>query len=334
MLDDFRPPSPLRVADEAPALTEQPMKSYYCVKSAGTRRTVKPFLERVPRKMDASWSMLHRQLDAGIPFQWHHHPEFELTLTLNSRGQRFVGDHVGSYEEGDLVLVGPDLTHTWHSVSKYRDGPHIVLVLWFRPEWVQGLADQFVEFRPIAHMFGRANAGLVFSRDFSERARPLLENTFALSAPDERLLGVLNALTLLAKDQNTCSLASRSVAPSWSTTSRPRIDRVLECIHSKYMRGITVDELAGEAALSRSGLHRLFRDHIHMTISEYVMRLRIGAACALLSAEDKPIAHVSSEVGYGTMANFERQFYRLQKMTPREYRAQMREQKRLHRQAA
>ena len=288
---------------------------------------MKPFLERVPRRMDASWSMLHRRLDAGIPFQWHHHPEFELTLTLNSRGQRFIGDHVGSYEEGDLVLVGPNLAHTWHSVAKYRDGPHTVFVLWFRPEWVQSLAADIVELRPIGQLFARASASLAFSSQISERVRPMVEAAFALSAPEERLLAVLNVLTSLSKDQDACPLASRAVVPSWSTGDRSRIDRVLEYIHLHYTHDITVDQLASEAALSRSGLHRLFRDHVHMTISAYIMRHRIGAACALLSAEHKPIAHVASEVGYGTIANFERQFYRLQKMTPREYRAQMREQK-------
>ena len=62
--------------------------------------------------------MLDRRLDDGIPFQWHHHPEFELTLTLNSRGQRFIGDHIGDYDDGDLVLVGPNLPHTWVSREK------------------------------------------------------------------------------------------------------------------------------------------------------------------------------------------------------------------------
>jgi len=284
--------------------------------------------------MGASWSVLHRRLEAGIPFQWHYHPEFELTLTLNSRGQRFVGDHVGRYEEGDLVLVGPDVVHTWHSVSKYRSGPHTVFVLWFRPEWVRNLAADIVELRPVGDLFARASAGLVFSREISDRVRPIIESTFASTAPDERLLAVLNILNLLAKDQAACPLGSRAGASALSTMDRSRIDRVLDYIHLHYTQNITVDTLASEAALSRSGLHRLFRDHIRMTVSAYVMRLRVGAACALLSAADKPIAHVAAEVGYGTIANFERQFYRLQKMTPREYRAEAREQKRSNRQAA
>ena len=68
---------------------------------------MKPFLEKVYKPADASWSMLNRRLQDGIPFQWHHHPELELTLTLNSRGLRFVGDHVGEYGDGDLVLWDP-----------------------------------------------------------------------------------------------------------------------------------------------------------------------------------------------------------------------------------
>src|SRR5262245_946906 len=98
---------------------------------------MKPFLEKLPPHSDTSWTMLNRRLDDGIPFQWHHHPEFELTLTLNSRGQRFIGDHVGTYEDGDLVLVGSNLPHTWSSNLKIDDGgPHVALVLWFSPEWV------------------------------------------------------------------------------------------------------------------------------------------------------------------------------------------------------
>ena len=79
---------------------------------------MKPLLEKVMPPEGASWAWLDRQLDDAIPFQWHHHPEFELTLTLNSVGQRFIGDHIGDYDDGDLVLIGPNLPHTWASRGK------------------------------------------------------------------------------------------------------------------------------------------------------------------------------------------------------------------------
>jgi hypothetical protein len=58
--------------------------------------------EHVTFAKGCSIRVYHRQVPS-IPFEWHHHPEYELTLTLNSRGWRFVGDHIGQYEPQDYT---------------------------------------------------------------------------------------------------------------------------------------------------------------------------------------------------------------------------------------
>jgi AraC-like DNA-binding protein len=281
---------------------------------------MKPFLEKVPKVPGMSWAMLNRRLDDGIPFQWHHHPEYELTLTLNSRGQRFIGDHIGSFGDGDLVLVGPNLPHTWNSSERLiEDRPHVALVMWFTADWADALCGRFAELKPIAALLDRAAGGLSFSRVVAAGARPLVERLFE-EPEDERLLSLIRVLSTLARDADSMPLASLAFVPQRDGTDRGRIDRVLDYIHLNYASEMSISDLSDIAALSASGLHRLFRRHTHMTVSEYIQRLKIGEACALLSGSRKPVAHIADAVGYASLANFNRQFRAMKGMTPREYR--------------
>ena len=92
---------------------------------------MKPILEKVTVPAGASWTLFHRRLPS-FPFEWHYHPEYELTFTLNSLGQRYIGDHIASYGDGDLALVGPNLPHTWQSARPIDPArPHTAIVMWF-----------------------------------------------------------------------------------------------------------------------------------------------------------------------------------------------------------
>jgi AraC-like DNA-binding protein len=280
---------------------------------------MKPFLEKLQIPPGASWAWLDRKLEDGIPFQWHHHPEFELTLTLNSRGQRFIGDHIGDYADGDLVLIGPNLPHTWVSRERIGEGPHVAQVMWFHPDWAAALGATLVELKPVTALLARARTGLSFSRKAAEAARPKIAALFA-KPPEERVLPLLDLLQTLAMDSGTATLASSATTIPAISADRTRIDRVLDHIHLHYNEGLSIPALADIAALSPSGLHRLFVKHTQQTITSYVTRLRIGEACALLSGSARPIAHIADDVGYDSLANFNRQFKSIKAMTPRAYR--------------
>ncbi len=75
------------------------------------------------------------------------------------------------------------------------------------------------------------------------------------------------------------------------------------------------------AALSRSSLHRLFKLHTGATITEYVSRLRIGNACALLINTQRSISLIADDVGYRNLANFNRQFKAFKSTIPRQFRS-------------
>ena len=124
---------------------------------------MKPTFEKVIVPTGASWTLFHRRLPA-FPFEWHYHPEYELTFTLNSLGQRYIGDHIAPYGDGDLALVGPNLPHTWQSARRDRsDAPHVAIVMWFTKAWVDQVLRPLPEFRATCRMLDAATRGLGFS---------------------------------------------------------------------------------------------------------------------------------------------------------------------------
>lgn len=284
---------------------------------------MKPYLEKISDADGASWSLL-RVPREPIPFEWHHHPEYELTLTTNSRGHRFIGDHVGTYDDGDLVLLGPNLPHTWASSSKVdEDRPHLVMTIRFRPDWARGLTGLLVELHPITTLLERSTRGLKFSGEAARGVRARIEAIFERE-PADRLLELIAVLLSLATDERAEPLTAPNLASVVPGSGGTRIDRVLEYVHTNYRDEIKVDDLARIAALSTSAFHRMFLRQTRSTLIDYVVRLRIGEACAQLIAGDRPVASIAEAVGYRSLANFGRQFRWLKGQTPREYRNRFR----------
>ena len=282
---------------------------------------MRPLFEKVTVPEGASWALLDRRLADGIPFEWHYHPEFELTLTLNSRGQRFIGDSLAAYDDGDLALLGPNLPHTWCSSEAIDPSqPHHAVVMWFSEAWAAGITGQLAEMRAVRPLLAEAGRGVVFSREAAAAARPIIE-AIPERPPADRLLRLMEVLALLATDGDRAPIAGPgSDRLSVASPDQPRVERVLDHIHAHYRERIAVAALAEVAALSPSGFHRLFRRHTRLTVTEYVAQLRIGQACALLVNSDRPIAHVAEAVGYTNLANFNRQFRAAKGMTPRAFR--------------
>jgi AraC-like DNA-binding protein len=267
-----------------------------------------------------SVAILNRRLRHGIPFEWHHHPEYELTLTLNSRGQRLIGDHLGDYDDGDVVLVGPNLPHSWCSTGCIdAKRPHVAIVAWFADAWASELVTLMPELSGVGSMLQEARRGIHFSSDASAEVRPLLESLPA-ARPDMRLIFLLQVLRRLADDAKRELLSEPTMAPM-ATATDARLQKVLDHLDHDFDKPVDVPRLAEIACLSPSALHRMFQRHTRLTPIAYVMRLRIGRACAMLMNNSSSIAAVAERVGYHNLANFNRQFRSIKGVTPREFRS-------------
>ena len=122
----------------------------------------------------------YERVEPEFPFNWHYHPEFELTLIVDSEGQRLVGETLCDYKPGDLVLLGPNLPHSYRSWPASAGGAQAqrAIVIQFSKESFGATLLDLPEMSSVASMLKRSAMGLVFGetktgKDVESRLRQL-----------------------------------------------------------------------------------------------------------------------------------------------------------------
>ncbi len=270
------------------------------------------YLEKVAPQSGASF-LCRRRRDRGFGFAWHFHPEFEITLILRSRGRRFVGDSVEPYADGDLVLLGPHLPHTWAS-DPARGGLHEALFCQFRNDLVPAAP----EFRAVRALLERASRGLRFpGRGLAARMKDLERR-----AGPARYLGLLDFLGRLARERRAVPLASRAYTPGPRPSASGRIDAVCRVLDARFTEGITLPEAAALAHLSIPAFTRAFKRATGKTLVGYLTELRIGRACRELIEGTRSVSEIAFDSGFQNLSHFNRRFLALKGASPREFRRQ------------
>lgn len=288
---------------------------------------MKPQFEHVTIPAGCSIRVFNRQIPE-IPFEWHHHPECELTLTLNSRGLRFIGDHVGAYDSHDLVLVPSEMPHTWASTKAIDESrPHVAVVVWFSEAWALQLADVCPEYHSLRRLLKRAAGALSFQSSAGEMMQSRLPGLLSNSARD-RLRTALELLTELA-DMEAVPLATPQKAVRITADESAQLNRILDLLHKRFAEPIRVQDVCAVGNMSERSVHRLFVRHLGENMTDYLGRLRIGRACMWLVETERPIGVIASDAGFSNLSNFNRQFRSARQMSPKEFRSYYRKHGRM-----
>lgn len=100
----------------------------------------------------------------------------------------------------------------------------------------------------------------------------------------------------------------------------PHLARALACFHHQPARAWTLDEVAVEAALSRTALIERFQSVLEAPPMRYLTLWRLQLAARALRGSDRTLAQIAEEVGYGSEAALSRAFKRETSATPTEWR--------------
>jgi AraC-like DNA-binding protein len=95
-----------------------------------------------------------------------------------------------------------------------------------------------------------------------------------------------------------------------------QVGRAIAMIHREPGREWTVESLASEVAMSRSGFAARFTQLVGEPAMHYVARWRMHVALTMLKDDDAPLAELAERLGYQSEAAFSRAFKRFIGVSP------------------
>lgn len=253
--------------------------------------------------------------------RWHCHDEYELQLIVGARGRAFVGDYVGFFEPGHLVLTGPRLPHNWVSTDLPPDGLAVrSLVIQFREAPLRDGMRVISELEETLPLLERARHGIEFF-GLSDAVR---ERFYRIKQSHglERFAEFATLLCLLNRCRDYRLLSSEHLAFNGSHDSLSVINKVVAHVNAHYAEPLSVGEVSSMVGMSESAFSRYFSKATGITFTTFVNRLRVNRACQLLMERDSYVSSVCYAVGFNNVANFNRRFLEVKKMTPTQFRRQ------------
>jgi AraC-like DNA-binding protein len=265
-----------------------------------------------------------RCLEHGFPTplaRWHYHDEYELHLIVASSGKAFVGDWIGQFQPGHLVLTGPRLPHNWISMDLPEGGvPLRDMVIQFRHEPIEQASHQIPELRELMPLLERARHGVEFF-GMSERAQEHHQRVKG-SRGIRRFAAFCDYLADLARCTDYRLLSSVQMQATDDDSSLASINGIVNRITDDVANSPSLAEVATELGMSESRFSRFFRKATGNNFTDFVNRVRVNRACQLLMESDRLVTHICYEVGFNNVANFNRRFLEIKGMTPTEFRRQ------------
>lgn len=288
---------------------------------AGSQIRNPPFREVIPRDPGRSFRW-HSHSYPDPLARWNVHSELEIHLIRRGTGRYIIGDVVGTFEAGQVFLVGSNLPHDWISdlpaggLIEDRDA-----VLQFEPQWLEQCQAAMPELRDLDALIARSARGIEFHGDTARAAAEAIES-IGLRSGSAALAELFRLLDILAcaPVEEYRTLSTRPIDLDFDSDASDVIVAALDYIFDNIGLEPRLAVAAKIAGMSESAFSRYFKTASGQTFSGMVKRLRLTQTCRLLEQTDATIAEIALSVGFSNLSNFNRRFLDEYSITPSAYR--------------
>lgn len=256
------------------------------------------------------WTQLTQEGD-NYP---HSHTFYEIIYIVNGSIQHNLNGRITMLEAGDLCIIYPGETHLFIRNEKSLSCVHRDIIIkaslfesccnFLSPELLQQLFDKHLNktwhLSPEEQHLLDKNLNLLTLNNFA---------SYRKKSEDEKFL----CFNLLKHFSSTSSLSSPSNYPQWLT-------QLLTRFHSPINLKEGLPLILSSCHYHPVYVCRVFKQYTGLTMSNYLLNVRLQHASNLLLITDHTIADVAESLGFQSIPYFNKAFKEMFGIPPSEYR--------------
>lgn len=250
-----------------------------------------------------------------IPVHWH--DEFEIIyvrsgfLTVSISGESYIG------KTGDAFVVSPGNLHLMGSQSGTVD----YYTFLFPLKYISFRTDDMLDEKLLEPL----NSGhLMICPRVKDTAKELCEQLIEIymAKKDESESKIATQVrTKIILLQFILEMWKKGFVIENDTSGRNTVEKeMVSYIQQNFTGKISLREFGEQFHLSEKYISRYFKEHFHITLSQYVTYLRLEHAKQLLQDTDIPVTDVAMQSGYQNVSYFIRSFQKAYAVSPLKYR--------------
>lgn len=250
-----------------------------------------------------------------IPVHWHDELEIIYVksgfLTVNISGENYIG------KPGDAFVVSPGNLHFMGSQTGTVD----YFTFLFPLKYIAFRTDDMLDDKLIEPL----NSGhLMISPEIKDTVKEQCEQLARVYAAEidkseSKITNQIKKKIILL--QFIHELWKKGFIVENDTTGRNTVEKeMVSYIQQNYTGKILLREFGEQFHLSEKYISRYFKEHFHITLSQYVTYLRLEHAKQMLQETDISVTEVAMQSGYQNISYFIRSFKKTYGVSPLKYR--------------
>lgn len=274
--------------------------------------------EITPLTKSDCFTIFSREKDY-FDFPLHSHEELELNFIMNAKGaRRVIGDHIGTIENMELVLVGSNLPHVWQT-HQCKSKSIKETTIQFHKDLLDEKFLRRNQLSFIRKMMEQSARGILFSVDTAKQVMPRLTDLNHTQGFDS-VLELLSLLHDLSISRNMTTLSDATFSNAELSYNSKRIEAVMEYMAHHFQDTITLADVAKLVNMTEVSFSRFFKAKTGITFVESLLEMRLGHASRMLIDTADSVSEIAYHCGFNNISNFNRLFKSRKSCTPKEFR--------------